>query len=277
MACGRVRKPLNNGWNSIVEGQLHNLRMSVLLLEPGQAFRLSTNGREYACVLIQGECDFRLGGDRRERLGPRRNPFEDPPEAAFASKRQNITLEALRPSLLGVASAPAARRTESAIVRAADIGGGKRGIGNWEREVRFVCWSDNTDGNMLMAGETVTPSGNWSTIPPHRHQYDLPDEEVPYEEVYFFRFSKPQGFGLAWQFDDDLQMDQAWSLRDGDALYMSEGYHPVACAPGADLYHLTFICGPRRVSRARVHPDFRFLLEEENLDNPYARQDVKKR
>jgi len=111
---------------------------------------------------------------------------------------------------------------------------------------------------MLISGETLTPSGGWSTIPPHRHQYFEDGEEVPYEEIYFFQFSKPQGFGMAWQFNDEGTMDQAFSLRANDALYMSEGYHPVACGPGAELYHLTFISGPYRMSRSRIHQDFQF-------------------
>ena len=55
-----------------------------------------------------------------------------------------------------------------------DVKSGMRGADNWRREVRMVCWSDNTRGEMLLAGETCTPSGNWSTVPPHRHQYDVP-------------------------------------------------------------------------------------------------------
>src|SRR5690625_6238904 len=100
------------------------------------------------------------------------------------------------------------------IVERSGRGGGLRGVDNWERTVRFVCWSDNTEGNMLMAGETCTPSGNWSTMPPHRHQYDILDKEVAYEEAYLFQFSKPQGFGLIWKFDEEK--DQAYSIRDGD-------------------------------------------------------------
>ncbi len=138
--------------------------------------------------------------------------------------------------------------------------------------MRLVCWSDNTQGNQLIAGETLTPSGNWSTIPPHRHQYEIPGAEIPYEEAYFFQFSKPQGYGLIWQFDDEGEMDQAFSLRSNDLAYMGGGYHPTACGPGADLYHLTFIAGPHRKSMSNVHPDFRFLLDENNLENPYARQ-----
>jgi 5-deoxy-glucuronate isomerase len=210
-------------------------------------------------------------------LGPRRDPFSDAPSGIFITTREKATFTAKQMTLIGVGTAPAKNRTCSTIVMPDKVGGGRRGRGNWERDVRFVLWSDNTEGNMLIAGETVTPSGNWSTIPPHRHQYDIPGEEVPYEEIYFFQFSKQQGYGIAWQFDDEGEMDQAFSLKTNDVLYMDKGYHPTACGPGTALYHLTFISGPYRISRSKVHNDFQFLLEENNMDNPYAKQFVDKK
>jgi len=250
--------------------------VSVLCLEEGQVFEFETGAREHACVLVRGHCAIRLGNGVETVLGPRGNPFSDPPYAVLAGRDERLRFQARVQSMIGVGSAPAARQYASTIITPAEIGGGRRGVGNWERQVRLVCWSDNTQGNMLLAGETVTPSGNWSTIPPHRHQYHIEGEEVPYEEAYFFQFSKPQGYGLAWQFDDEGELDQAFSLRSNDLLYMSKGYHPTVAGPGSDLYHLTFICGPYRISKARVHPDYCFLLEERNLDNPYARQVVGK-
>jgi 5-deoxy-glucuronate isomerase len=121
----------------------------------------------------------------------------------------------------------------------------------------------------------VTPSGNWSTMPPHRHQYDIPGQEVPYEEVYCFQFTKPQGFGLVWQFDDEGRMDQAFSVKSNDVVFMDKGYHPVVCGPGASFYQVTLIVGPYRMSKSRVHEDYKFLLEESSIDNPYAGQYVK--
>ena len=195
MACGRIRKQLQNGWTQLVDHELKNLKMGVISLEKGESITLATEDREYACVLVYGECEVTITGGAKERMGPRNNPFEDMPYGIFITRDETITFTALAKTLIGAASAPAAKKTKNTLVTPDRVGGGMRGAGNWEREVRFVCWSDNTEGNMLIAGETCTPSGNWSTIPPHRHQYDVPGEEVPYEEIYFFQFSKPQGYG----------------------------------------------------------------------------------
>ena len=39
--------------------------------------------------------------------------------------------------------------------------------------------------------ETFTPSGNWSTYPPHKHDTENPPVESQLEELYFYRFERP--------------------------------------------------------------------------------------
>lgn len=273
--CGRLRKPLSNGWNSLIETELQYLKTAALKLNAGESYTLTTQDREYSLVLVYGECEVQIEGGESGVLGPRDNPFMASPSGIMLSKEETITITAIRDSLIGAGSAPAEKKYPSKIVTSDMTKSATRGSDNWTREVRMVCWTDNTEGNLLITGETVTPSGNWSTIPPHRHQYDIPGSEVPYDEVYFFQFSKPQGYGLAYQFDDEGEMDQAFSLKTNDSLYMGYGYHPTACGPGADLYHLTFIAGPKRKSQSSVHPDFQHLLDEKNMVNPFAKQFVK--
>ncbi len=268
--CGRLREPIGTGWTPITKGELKNLEMGTLCLETGQKYTLRTQEREYAIVLIRGTCYVETESGLAGFLGPRRNPFEDMPFGVYLSREETITFHAKDESLLGIAHAPAACKMANTLVTPDDVETAVRGSDNWTREVRKVCWSDNTKGNLLIAGETCTPSGNWSTVPPHRHQYDVEGEEAPYEEIYFFQFSHPKGFGLIWQFDDEDEMDQAFSLKTNDAAYMSKGYHPVACGPGATLYQLTFMAGPRRISMARIHTDYQFLLDEKQLANQYT-------
>lgn len=270
--CGRIRKPLQNGWTSLIEGQLKYLSTAALQLHAGQSYTIETSDREYSFVLVYGECEVLIEDGEKGKIGPRKDPFTNMPSGVMVSREEIIHFTALQDSLLGVGSSPAAKKLLSRIVSEDQTRNALRGADNWERDVRFVCWSDNTEGNLLITGETVTPSGNWSTIPPHRHQYDIPGIEVPYEEAYFFQFSKPQGFGVVYQFDDNEDMDQAFSLKMYDSLYIGGGYHPIACAPGADLYHITFIAGPKRISKSSVHKKFQFLLDEQKMDNPFAKQ-----
>jgi 5-deoxy-glucuronate isomerase len=269
-SCGRIRKKIGRGWTQIIQGELQNLEMAVLKLGKGETFVLNTEDREYAAILISGACQVELLDGQAGSLGPRKNPFDDRPSGVLATRDETVRFEAVADCLLGIGSAPAEERVENIIVRPADVDVMTRGSGNWTREVRKVCWSDNTRGNLLLAGETRTPSGNWSTVPPHRHQYDVPGEEAPYEEAYFFQFSHPQGYGLIWQFDDEGDLDQAFSLKAGDAVYHNEGYHPTVCSPGTTLYHLTFMAGLRRESRARVHQDYQYILDEANLENQFT-------
>jgi 5-deoxy-glucuronate isomerase len=268
-SCGRIRKEIHSGWTAITSGQLASLELAVLSLGAGEEFVLDTGDREYAPVLIRGECQVALDSGLAVTLGPRGDPFTDLPSALFASREETVRFRACRESFLGIGSAPAVKKLANSVVTPAEVEVAIRGVDNWAREVRKVCWSDNTAGNLLLAGETCTPSGNWSTMPPHRHQVGEAGEEAAYEEIYFFQFSQPQGYGLTWQFDDEGEMDQAFSLRTNDALYHNQGYHPVVGGPGATLYHLTFMAGPQRISQARIHPAFRHLLQDHGQENPF--------
>jgi 5-deoxy-glucuronate isomerase len=279
MNCGRVRTPLNPGTTAVVDGELERLRLSILRADgEAETNRFATDGREIAVVLIRGQADIVLPEEGSEPVyfGPRNDPFTERPSVLLYSAGDDLRVTAKPDSVVAIATSPASRAYATQIIRPDDVREASRGRDNWSRTVRLVCWSDNTEGEQLLVGETLTPSGNWSTIPPHRHATykEGPDGpmEVPYEEVYFYQFSSPTGFGLCWQFDPDVGLDQAFSLAAGDAVYLDGGYHPVTCGPGADLYQLTLMSGPYRMSAASVHPDFEDLVKDSS-GNPYVKQE----
>ena len=272
MASGRIRKGIETGWTPLVTDVFTDLEMGTLLLPSGQSGEINTGEKEYGFVLIRGHCKATMGTGEAYDLGPRLNPFDHKPYGVMVSRDRQVRIEASQESLIGVGISPAKASFADYYLSPGDVREYQRGSDNWSRTVRFIFWPDNTEGNLLLMGETVVPSGNWGTVPPHRHDTFEPDEEVPYNEVYFFQFSKPQGFGLIWQFDDGGAMDQAFSLKSGDAAYLGEGYHPVACGPGSTMYQLTTIAGPHRVSKARLHPDYAFLTEQKAMANPYKNQ-----
>lgn len=270
-SCGRVRRQIKSGINNIIVNELENLKFSVLSLKKGESYTQNTVNREYAIVLVEGFCSLLIKGSGIKKLiGPRKDPFNDLPFALLISRDEEITLTALQNSLIALGSSPAENKYDFSFITPNKVRRTTRGADNWEREIRKVCWSDNTNANYLLVAETIIPSGNWGTIPPHRHQYNTLGEEACYEEIYFFRFSRQEGFGLIWQFNDSGKMDQAFSLKSNDLAFMKNGYHPVVAGPGSYLYQLTMMAGKKRISRARIHDNYKFLLQEKGLNNQFT-------
>ena len=268
MNCGRIRKPIAEGWNQLTNRELNNQELALLTLKKGASYSLSTQDCEYSLVILEGAVSFAVQSGLRGELGPRKNVFEDLPEGLLLTRDEDVLLTAITDCQLGVHYAPAPRKYQNYLMKKEDIRVNERGADNWRRTVRKVFWNDNSEGNVLLTGETVTYPGNWSTMPPHRHQFFEEGKEMPYEEGYLFKFSHPKGFGLIYQFDD--QMDQAFSLKTDDVAYVGGGYHPVVAAPGSYLYHLTCMAGPKRLSQARVHADYEYLLHEQGMENQFT-------
>ena len=93
--CGRIRRPLEKGWTQITNGELKYLEMGVLSLQQGEEYTLQTQEREFAIVLIQGQCEVKLESGLTGILGPRSNPFEGMPFGLFLTREETITFWAL--------------------------------------------------------------------------------------------------------------------------------------------------------------------------------------
>ena len=100
-------------------------------------------------------------------------------------------------------------------------------------------------GERLLAGETYNPSGLWSSYPPHKHDTQRAPEESKLEEVYHFRVKPAGGFGIQRVYGDGF--DDAYAVQNRDTVAIARGYHPVAAAPGYELYYLWILAGEERV------------------------------
>ena len=98
-----------------------------------------------------------------------------------------------------------------------------------------------------MCVELLTPDGNWSSYPPHKHD-DSPECPVNNEEIYYFRIGRAEtladGFGLHRLYTSDGQIDETVEVRDGDVFLIPRGYHgPCVAAPGYTMYYLNVLAG----------------------------------
>ena len=98
----------------------------------------------------------------------------------------------------------------------------------------------------LIVGETFTPSGNWSTFPPHKHEVDDLPREAYHEEMYFFKVAPADGFGICHYYNDQGE-EENFTVRDNTIMMAPSGYHTVVSAPGYTTYYLWFLAGEHRV------------------------------
>ena len=96
----------------------------------------------------------------------------------------------------------------------------------------------------------LTPNGNWSSYPPHRH------DEL--EEIYYYEIT---GGGFAYQRVYD-GMELLAEVRSGDQIHLPRGYHgPSMAAPGYDLYYLNVMAGSVREWNFVDDPDHAWIRD----------------
>ena len=105
-----------------------------------------------------------------------------------------------------------------------------------------------------------TPGGNWSSYPPHKHDTEDPPREAQLEELYFYRFARPQGFALQRVYTADRTLDEVVLARDLDVVLVPRGYHMVGAPAGYDCYYLNVMAGPNRAWHFTVDPDHAWLM-----------------
>ncbi|MGH9066388.1 MAG: 5-deoxy-glucuronate isomerase, partial [Acidimicrobiales bacterium] len=103
---------------------------------------------------------------------------------------------------------------------------------------------DAFPADKLVAVEVITPAGNWSSYPPHKHDENREGEAV-LEEIYYFEISSPEGFAVQRLYTGDGEIDLCEPVGTGDVVLIPRGYHgPSMAAPGYDLYYLNVLAGP---------------------------------
>jgi 5-deoxy-glucuronate isomerase len=218
-----------------------------LRLAPGGSARFSVPDEETVVVLQEGEGTFAAGG--RSWPVTRSGVFTDRATALLLPAGVELTVSANTALEAVLVSTPAPRGGEAVLFGPDQVQVNARGRGTYAREVHDICVRD-PHGRRLMVGETFNPPGHWSSYPPHKH--DGRDGEPILEEVYHYRIDPPQGFGHQMLYTSDGE-SVTHTVRDGDAVLLPYGYHPVSAPPGYRLYYLWAMAGQER--RLALHED----------------------
>jgi 5-deoxy-D-glucuronate isomerase len=70
------------------------------------------------------------------------------------------------------------------------------GAGNASRQINHIVQAPGFPADRLLLVEVITPSGNWSSWPPHKHDVDDMPREAVLEEVYCYQFRRPEAWAI---------------------------------------------------------------------------------
>jgi 5-deoxy-glucuronate isomerase len=229
--------PQSAGWTYV--------GFKVLKLEAGESAAGGEDGREACLVILTGRCDVEVSGQRFNNIGGRMSVFEDmAPAAVYAPAGALYAVTARTPLELAIGSAPGSGG-EARLINADAISKETRGVGANTRHVRNILPETEAAESLLIA-EVITPGGNWSSYPPHKHDRLAEPEESALEEIYYHRLNPTQGFAFQRVYTDDRSLDETVCVEDGDVVLVPRGYHPVGAPHGYDLYYLNVMAGPKR-------------------------------
>jgi len=236
--------------------------LQVISLARNASFKVTADGFE-AAIIPLAAIDITVAiDDTSYQLSGREGVFAGTTDWVFAPLGSEMTITASGPSEIAIATSVAEQRTASAYREPSSFDLEIRGAGASTREVRPFMHPDVFSGaDRLMAVELITPDGNWSSYPPHRHD-GVGACPISNEEIYYFRIGKGgsahgdvEGWGLhrTYTAPDDAQtpVDTTVAVRDGDAFIVPRGYHgPCVAAPGYPMYYLNVLAGAKPRSMA---------------------------
>ncbi len=221
--------------------------LAVLRLAPGESAVVQTALAEVLVLPLSGGCEVTCA-DETLGLQGRAGVFDAVSDFAYVPRDASATISSKAGGRFALPSAVCQRRLPFRYGPAETVPVELRGAGQASRQVNNFCTPDAFETDKLIACEVLTPSGNWSSYPPHKHD-DAREGESELEEIYYFEVADgPAGPGMAYQRvygHEAADIDVLAEVRSGDAVLIPHGWHgPSMAVPGYDLYYLNVMAGP---------------------------------
>ena len=229
--------PEEAGWTYV---SLRTVRIAT-----GGSFSYASGEDEICLVPLQGSATVESNGQEWTISRPG-TVFDGKPTALYLPRDTTLKITATSDFEVGITGSRATQSFPARLIEPDDIDVEIRGAGNAARQINHIIKPDFPADTLLVV-EVFTPSGNWSSFPPHKHDVSNMPAESDLEEIYYYRIDPPDGFGLQRLYTADGSFDHAWVIKDGDLLLVPEGYHAFAIAHGYTGYYLNILAGAETV------------------------------
>jgi 5-deoxy-glucuronate isomerase len=237
----------------------------VLTLAPGESRRITGREYEWLVLPLSGQARVECDGKLVILLG-REGPFAGPTDYAYVPVRSTFTITSTAGARIALPHAKASGTLPFRRIPAEETVVELRGAGHCSRQVNNFGTPSVLNAESIIACEVLTPAGNWSSYPPHKHDEHHEDQESALEEIYYFEMRAEGGapgsanaFGYQRVYSTgDRLINVLAEVRSGDVVLVPYGWHgPSMAPPGYDMYYLNVMAGkaPRREWLVRDDPD----------------------
>jgi 5-deoxy-glucuronate isomerase len=279
-----------DGWTDVIDGQVEGWAHTGLrtgVLADGGELRLPADAVERIVVPLAGTFTVAYEGGQQALEG-RASVFDGPTDVLYLGSGTAARITGV--GRVAVAEAPTDDVRPTAYIARQDVPVELRGAGQSSRQVHNFGTPAALDAAKAIVCEVITPAGNWSSYPPHKHDTNRPGAESNLEEIYYYESAVARGvdapdcadpFALHRTYaSDDRAIDEFRQVRTGDIALVPFGWHgPAVAAPGYDMYYLNVMAGPDpervwNITDDPAHGWVRQVWETEQLDPrlPYEHQ-----
>ncbi|WP_300681379.1 5-deoxy-glucuronate isomerase [Nocardioides sp.] len=241
--------------------------LEIVELAPGGSHTWPTEGAEWLVLPLAGAATVTVSPAHSDAVVPgpvvfdligRSGVFGPTTDVVYVPRDALATLTSVEGGRFALPSAQCTERLEARYSPASATEVELRGAGRCSRQVNNIVTESTFAAANLIVVEVLTPGGNWSSYPPHKHDQERPGEETALEEIYYYEVA---GGGPAYQRVYGAT-DLTAEVRHGDVVTIPAGWHgPTMAAPGYDLYYLNVMAGPQRSWLICDDPDHTWIRE----------------
>jgi 5-deoxy-glucuronate isomerase len=224
----------------------------VVTLAPGESHEIETESCEYLVLPLSGSAKITCEGSVVELAG-RPSPFAGTTDLAYVPIGSAFTVASADGARIALPHARATSAYPFRRIGAEQVPVELRGAGVASRQVNNFGTPAVLEADSIIACEVITPGGNWSSYPPHKHDEHRPGEESELEEIYYFELQAEEGApgngdAIGYQRvygTEDRPIDVLAEVRSGDLVLVPHGWHgPAMAPPGYHMYYLNVMAGP---------------------------------
>ncbi|GGO92550.1 5-deoxy-glucuronate isomerase [Wenjunlia tyrosinilytica] len=220
--------------------------LRVLELPEDGVHSFLTGDTEWIVLPLNGGCTVLVDGESFELHG-RPDVFSAVTDFAYLPRDAHARVASGTGGRFALAGARCERRLPARYGPASGVPVELRGAGSASRQVNNFAAAGVFETDKVIAVEVLTPGGNWSSFPPHKHD-EQREGESELEEIYYFELAggpTAMGYQRVYPSGAGKDSDVLAEVRSGDAVLIPNGWHgPSMAVPGYDMYYLNVMAGP---------------------------------